>query len=259
MPEGQAVHWSVQEGIATVTLNRPHVRNALDDQSWAGLRAAVSECGEQGVRAMVLTGGDSFFSAGGDVSSMADPGERLTGAAERIQRAHGVFGLLSTAEFPVVAAVERYAIGVAWGLVLACDLVVAAKDAFFQAPFALRGLVADGATAWALPRAAGRHRAMRYLLLGERMPAPDAFEFGLVTELAEPGTATDVAHGFATRLAAGPSESNALTKSLVRQGGSVPPEAFLEAERLAVALAGHGRDSAEGRAAFLEKREPTFS
>ncbi|MBK1783118.1 enoyl-CoA hydratase/isomerase family protein [Prauserella cavernicola] len=259
MTEEHAVHWSVQDGIATVTLHRPQVRNALDDASWAALRTALTEFGEQRIRALVLTGGDRFFSAGGDVSSMADPGDRLTGAAERLQRAHGVFSLLSTAEFPVIAAVERYAIGVAWGLVLACDLVVAAEDAFFQAPFALRGLVADGATAWALPRAAGRHRAMRYLLLGERMPAREAFEFGLVTELAEPGTATTVANGFATRLAEGPRESNALTKSLVRQGGSVPPEAFLEAERLAVALAGHGRDSAEGRAAFLDKREPDFT
>ncbi|MFC4000090.1 enoyl-CoA hydratase/isomerase family protein [Prauserella oleivorans] len=254
-----AVRWAVTDGIGTVTLDRPDVRNALDDESWTLLADAVAELRAEHARAMVLTGGDRFFSSGGDVSSMGGAGGRVAAAADRLQRGHHVFRQLAAAEFPVVAAVERYAIGVAWGLALACDLVVAARDAFFQAPFALRGLVADGASAWTLPRTAGRHRAARYLLLAERMPATEAYDLGLVTELAEPGSATAVATELARRLAAGPADATALTKSLIRQGENVPLEAFLEAERLAVALAGHSNDAAEGRAAFREKREPRFS
>ena len=246
--------------VATIRIDRPEVRNAFDLQTWRELSEAFTAVRhDTSLRAVVLTGGDSFFSAGGDMSTMQGPLRGLTAPVERLSLAHDVIRGIATLAVPVIAAVEKYAIGVAWGLVLSCDLVVAGESAFFQAPFAMRGLVADAGTAWSLPRRLGHQRAMRYLLLSERMPTVEAYELGLVSHLAEDGRATSTAVEVARRLAGGPSESNALTKSLVSRSGSLDLQGFLEAERVAVALGAHGKNAIEGRAAFTERRTPEFS
>lgn len=253
------VQLSKTGAVATITLNRAEVRNAFDLEMWQGLAVSLRNVGrDDQVRAVVLTGGKSFFSAGGDVSSMRGGGSKLTAPVERLAVAHEVLHEIEALDAPVIAAVERYAIGVAWGLALACDLLVAGRSAFFQAPFALRGLVADGATAWSLPRRLGHQQAMRYLLLGERMPAEDAHRAGLVSHVVDDGQATTVAGELAEELARGPAESNAITKSLARRSESLGLHQFLEAERVAVALGAHGHDAVEGRTAFTEKRPPEF-
>ncbi|MEQ3552999.1 enoyl-CoA hydratase/isomerase family protein [Pseudonocardia nematodicida] len=248
----------VAPGVTTLRLHRPHRRNALDIATLDLLLAALRDAERRGDAAVVLTGGDAYFSSGGDVGSMPTAADGLFGAASRLARAHEVIETIGRSDLVVVAAVEGYAVGVAWGLVLACDLVVAADDAFFAAPFAARGLTADGGTAYHLPRLLGPQRAARHLLLGERLGAVDAAGAGMVSELVPPGTATVRARATADRLAAGPRESNALTKRLTAHTRAELP-AFLAAERTAVALAGHGRDAAEGRAAFAAKREPRFT
>lgn len=260
MTAAEAVHWQVgSDQVATIRLDRPEVRNALDELAWHELLDAVRAVGREDVRAVVLTGGDSFFSAGGDVRSMPGPESHLMAPAQRLAAGHEVIRGLVAMNAPVIAAVERYALGAAWGLVLACDLVVAGRAAFFQSPFALRGLVADAGIAWQLPKALGHQRAMRYLLLAERLPAPEALELGLVSHLVPDGEATSSALEIAARLALGPGESNALTKSLAHRGQGTELTGFLREELVAVALAGHGRDAAEGRAAFVEKRNPDFT
>jgi 2-(1,2-epoxy-1,2-dihydrophenyl)acetyl-CoA isomerase len=250
---------AIQGPVATITLRRPEVRNAFDQEMWQGLLASLRDVRRDArIRAVVLTGGDSFFSAGGDVSSMKGSGGSLTEPVERLAIAHEVLREIAASDAPVIAAVEKYALGVAWGLVLGCDLVVAGRSAFFQAPFALRGLVADAATAWSLPRRLGQQRAMRYLLLAERMSVEAAHVVGLVSHVVDDGKGTATAAELAGELARGPRESNALTKSLARRSESLDLEAFLEAERIAVALGAHGDDAAEGRIAFTEKRPPEF-
>ena len=245
--------------VATITLHRPDVRNAFDREMWQGLLTSLRDVRHDArIRAVVLSGGGSFFSAGGDVSSMQGAGGTLTGPVERLTIAHEVLREIAASDAPVIAAVEKYALGAAWGLVLGCDLVVAGRSAFFQAPFALRGLVADAATAWSLPRRLGRLQAMRYLLLAEQMPVEEAHAAGLVSHVVDDGKANAAAKELAEKLSHGPSESNALTKSLARRSESLDFEAFLEAERIAVALGAHGDDAAEGRTAFIEKRPPEF-
>lgn len=247
------------KGITTLRLDRPEARNALDLQTWTELSDALAICGsDQSLRVIVLTGGGTSFSAGGDLSSMPSPGPRLTTPVERLSVAHQVVLQLADMEVPVVAAVERYAVGAAWGLALACDLVVAGEQAFFQAPFARRGLVADTGTGWHLARRIGYQRAMRYLWLAERMTAQTAYELGLVSHLAPDGEVTAEALRIAAVLAGGPGESNALTKSLARRSASLGLRDYLEAERIAFALAAHGNDAQEGLSAFIERREPSF-
>lgn len=245
-------------GVSVLRLNRPHRRNALDAPTLDALRAGLADAARRRDAAVVLTGGDDFFSSGGDVASMPGPEAGVLGPAERLTTIHELVLSMVRADQVVVAAVERYAIGAAWGIVLACDLVIAGEDAYFRAPFAARGLTADAGTAYHLPRRLGQQRAAAHLFLGEPLTARDARAAGLVTETVPSGSATARALDIAATLAAGPSQSNALTKSLLAQDRADLAQ-FLAAERTAMALAGHGPNAQEGRAAFLERREPRFS
>lgn len=245
-------------GTTTYRIDRPERRNALDAGVLHGLVDALHAAEERGDAALVVTGGPSYFSSGGDVASMPTADDGLQGAARRLELVHDVIRAFTGSDVVVVAAVEGYAVGAAWGVVLACDVVVAAEDAWFAAPFAARGLAADAATAYHLPRRLGHQRAAAHLYFGERLTAPDAYAAGLVSRLVPAGLATETALELAGRLADGARETNALTKSLVTRGRTGELADFLTAERTAVALAGHGAESREGRAAFLERREPSF-
>ena len=254
------VHSRVDDdGVAVVTLDRPQARNALDWAAWESLGGQLAELDRDDVRAVVLTGGDRWFSAGGDVTSMgSNPGQGVTAPAARVRLVHRVVRALTTCRAPVIAAVEGFAVGAAWGLVLSCDLVVASREAFFAAPFAQRALVADAGLARSLSRHLGHQRAAELLLLGERLPAARAHELGLVNRLVAPGEATDSALALARQLAAGPADAIRLTTSLLRRAPDRTLDDFLDDEHLAVALNGHSPDLAEGRQAFLEKRPPRF-
>lgn len=247
-----------EDGVAVVTLDRPEVRNALDWDAWESLGQTVLDLHRDEVRAVVLTGGDRWFSAGGDVATMGAYGDRVTAPAARVRLAERAVRALTSCRAPVIASVEGFAVGAGWGLVLACDLVVASREAFFSAPFASRALVADAGLAWVLSRHVGHQRAAELLLLGERLPAVAAHELGLVTRLVEPGQAQDHALDLARQLAAGPADAVQLTTSLLRRAPALGLDAFLDEEHLHVALNGHSADVAEGRQAFLDRRPPRF-
>ncbi|WP_101523431.1 enoyl-CoA hydratase/isomerase family protein [Nocardioides houyundeii] len=247
-----------QDGVTTLRLNRPHRRNALDAATVDLLRAGFAEAAQRGDAAVVLTGGEEFFSSGGDVASMAGADAGVFAPAARLAKIHDLINSMVGADQLVIAAVERYAIGASWGIVLACDLVVAAEDAYFLAPFAARGMTADAGTGFHLPRRLGHQRAAAHLYLGERLGAAGALEAGLITETSPSGQATARALELAARLANGPKQSNAITKSLLNHDRAGLAQ-FLRGERAAMALAGHGPDAREGQTAFLERREPHFS
>lgn len=247
-----------EDGVAVVTMQRPAVRNALDREAWSALGEAFRALSRDGVRAVVFTGGDQWFSSGGDVTTMRLTGDRVTDAGARVRLAEDVVRAIVECSAPVVAAVEGFAVGAAWGLVLACDVVVASRSSFFMAPFIQRGFIADAGLAWALPRRLGHQKAAGLLLLGERLPAPEAAELGLVSRLVEQGNAQQEALAVAAALAAGPQDSITLTKRLLHQAQDMSLDAFLDVEHLTVGLNAHGRDAAEGHRAFVEKRSPRF-
>jgi 2-(1,2-epoxy-1,2-dihydrophenyl)acetyl-CoA isomerase len=249
-----------ESGVVVITIDRPAVRNALADETLLELDDAFARCADDdAVAAVVLTGAGAAFCAGGDLRAPRRSGHGALGPAWRIARAERAVLTLATMRKPTIAAVEGPAVGAGWGLAQACDLVVAARDAFFAAPFVLRGLVPDGGTAWFLTQALGRHRASELLLLGERLSAPDAAQAGLVNRLVEPGTALDSALELARRLAAGPADALAFAKFLVRRSTTSGLESVLEDELASAALNLHGPDSLEGRRAFAEKRAPAFA
>lgn len=260
MSEPQVLVERPEPGVTVLTLNRPSVRNAVGWQTWEELGAAIAEAArDDACRTVVLTGAGEAFCAGGDVKSSPSRGSGLGAPAARLLVGQRVLDDLLKLPKPVLAAVEGPAVGVGWSLALACDLVVAARDAVFGAPFVLRGLVPDGGAAWFLTRALGRQRASALLLTGERLAAPDAAGAGLVARLAEPGAALATAVEMAATLARGPAEALRLTKGMIRSALDLPLERFLEVEWLSATLDITGPDAAEGRAAFVEKREPDFS
>ncbi|MDG5485956.1 enoyl-CoA hydratase/isomerase family protein [Mycolicibacterium gadium] len=230
------------DGIAVISLNRPAQRNALRYESWSELSAALTSASE--ARGVVITGAQGFFSAGGDLKTGPAHGTGPMGPAGRVEHAQRVMEQLRSVSVPTVAAVEGAAVGLGWSLALSCDLVVAARDAFFSAPFVTRAVVPDGGLAWRLTQQVGRHRASSLLLRGSRLTAEDAHHLGLVTDLAEPGTAVDGAITIARSLAEYDQGAIELTKRLIAAAEAAQLAAFHPLE-LAVATVAQQRSASE--------------
>ncbi|MBI2703525.1 hypothetical protein A9W98_19430 [Mycobacterium gordonae] len=260
MNESEVLLDRPRPGVAVITLNRPRARNALGWRTWNELGEAIETvAADDDCHAVILTGAGNAFCAGGDVKTSPARGKGLGAPAARLLVGHRVLESLLKLPKPVLAAVEGPAVGAGWSLALACDLVVAASDAVFAAPFVTRGLVPDCGAAWFLTRAVGRQRAAALLLGGERLSASQAAGVGLVSQLTEPGVALTVATDLAAGLARGPAEALRLTKGMIRSALELPLERFLELEWLSATLDLTGPDAAEGRAAFTAKRDPDFS
>ena len=247
----QLVVTETRDVVRIITLNRPAQRNALRYESWTALdRELAAVRVSPDLRAVVLTGAEGFFSAGGDLKSGPAWGSGPLSPAARVEHAQEVLRRVRGLPLPVVAAVEGAAIGLAWSLVLACDLVVVATDAYFAAPFVARAVVPDGGLAWYLTHHLGRHRASDLLLRGARLPAEEAVRIGLATETAAPGTALERAVASALEVAQGEAGALEMTKRLITAAEAAQLVGF-EPHELAMAVVAQQRNAAgEGRADF---------
>lgn len=244
-----------REGAAlVVTLNRPAARNALDRQSALAVAVALDQLDADASLAVgILTGAGGVFSSGMDLKAFQRTGERPEVPGR------GLAGLTRRPPVkPLLAAVEGYALAGGFELVLACDLVVAARDASFGLPEVRRGLIAGSGGLLRLPRRIPAAIAMEYALTGGVMPAADAYRWGLVNRLCEPGEALAGSLELAARIIANGPLAVRITKELVtRAGADADPESWLrQDERLARVLA--SPDAAEGAAAFVQKRPPVW-
>jgi enoyl-CoA hydratase/carnithine racemase len=250
------VRTEAQDGIAVLALDRADKRNALNAELRRDMIAAVEAAlANDAVRALILTGAGGHFCAGGDIDSM-DGMTPQTGRA-RMKDGQRLVRLLYDCEKPVVAAVEGFAVGAGAGLALLADAIVAAKGATMGFPFFRVGLVPDFALLHSLPRRVGAAKARDLLLFARMVPAKDAVAIGLADHLAPKGEAVTRAMELARELAAMPPHAFGLAK---RQLALAPLsfEAALEAEAMAQSLSFLSEESAEGRAAFREKRAPKF-
>ena len=245
-------------GVATVTLARGP-RNAIDGRMADDLEAAlVALRDDDTVGSIVLTGAGAAFSGGGDLKDMGVDFDDSPAVREFVAACHRAILAIASIEKPVIAAVNGDAAGAGWSLALACDLVVASREARFIMAFVRVGAVPDLGAAWFLPRLVGPHKAREWMLLGDVVSAEEAHRLGVVNRLVDPGEALPSAHDLARRLADGPRRSIGLTKQMVGRYATTTLEAALEHEAYAQALAFQTEDFREGVKAFIEKRRPVF-
>jgi 2-(1,2-epoxy-1,2-dihydrophenyl)acetyl-CoA isomerase len=251
-----------RDGVATIELDRPEAMNAWDKQFGEQLRAAVEEvAGDDAVRAVVITGAGRAFSAGADLKAGFDPtpeGFPDVGAALR-ERYHPIIVGIREMPKPVIAAVNGPAAGIGCSLALACDLVLIAESAYLLLAFVNIGLVPDGGSSLLIPARVGFARAAEMAMLGERIPAATALDWGLVNRVVPDGELRGAADALADRMAAGPTRSYAGTKRQLnswlysRMHEQLELEASIQHE-----LAASG-DFQEGVMAFVEKRPARFA
>lgn len=242
--------------VRIVTLNRPHLKNAINLELRYALADALEAAdADPGVRAIVLTGADGAFCSGGDISTMMrQPRHETTARAQAAQR---IIRALWHTPKPVVAAVEGPAFGAGTALALACDRVVAASDATFATTFTGVGLAGDMGIFASLPARVGAPRARQMLMLGSRVKGAEAGAIGLVDRVVGAGEALEAALEDAATLAAGPPLALGVIKQML-SGEPRHPLAVLDLEVRNQTGLWDTNDFAEGVAAFAEKRRPVF-
>ena len=239
-----------------VTLARPDTLNALNAELVDALRAAVDALPGEGARCLLLTGEGRGFSSGADLAGSglpADVGAALEAHFNPLMEA------LAALPIPVVTAVNGVAAGAGCSLALAGDLILAGKSAYFLQAFINIGLVPDAGANWLLPRFVGRARAMEMMMLGERVPAATALEWGLVNRVVEDAVLMEEARDLAQRLAAMPTRALGLIRRLARETEAASFSEALKAERIAQREAGETEDFRAGVVAFLGKTTPVFN
>jgi 2-(1,2-epoxy-1,2-dihydrophenyl)acetyl-CoA isomerase len=256
---------TVADGVATIELNRPETLNAWNVRFGEELMSAIERCREdEAVRAVLLTGAGRGFSSGADLRELGGgattPEERPDGVYKQLTEVyHPIMASIRELPKPVVAAVNGPAVGIGCSLALCSDLIVAAESAYFLLAFVNIGLVPDGGSSLWLPTRIGMTRAMELCLLGERLPAAKALEWGLINRVVADADLRAEAGALAARLAAGPTRSYAGTKRQLNNwlyanmGEQLELEAQIQREMAA------SEDSLEGAMAFVEKRPPRFA
>lgn len=252
-------------GVALVTINRPEARNAITEpgHSAAFVQLADEVTRDFSIRAVVLTGAGKAFCAGGDVKNMRDriglfagiPFEQRNGYRTTVQR---IARALDAVEVPMVAAINGPAIGLGLDIACMCDIRVAAEGAILAESYVKLGIVPGGGGAWLLPRVIGVARASQMLLTGDRIDAPTALSYGLVSEVLPRDEVVPRALEIAHRIAANPVHATRLAKKLMKEGRDMSLDAHLEMAAAYQALCHHTEDHHEAIAAFLEKRPPEF-
>jgi 2-(1,2-epoxy-1,2-dihydrophenyl)acetyl-CoA isomerase len=259
-----SVLYAANAGVATITLNRPKVLNALDGAMAEALAEALYAAErDAGVRAVLLTGAGGGFMAGGDIRTfhgwLDTPKAEIGGRFEHlIHDFHQTLVLMRRLPKPIVARVHGPVAGAGMSLLMACDLAVAAEDAFFTLAYCHLGTSPDGGSTWFLPRHVGMKKAAEMALLGDRFGAAEALRLGLVNEVVPAAELEARAAALAQRLASGPAAAYAATKRLLQQSLNTSFESQLQAEAEAFARCAASDDFAEGVRAFVEKRPPRF-
>jgi 2-(1,2-epoxy-1,2-dihydrophenyl)acetyl-CoA isomerase len=264
MSEYETVVVERRGGAATILLNRPESMNAWNRQFGLDLRAAVEALAEDDdVRAVCLTGAGRGFSSGADLKDMGEREERTPDGRPDVytvltERYHPIIRTIRTMPKPVVAAVNGPAVGIGLSLALAADLVVAKESAYFLLAFVNIGLVPDGGSSLFVPTRVGFARAAEMAMLGERIPAPQALEWGLINRVVPDAAFEAEVEGLVDRLAAGPTRSYAGTKRQLNAWLFARMEEQLELEaQVQREMAGSG-DFVEGVLAFMQKRGAAF-
>lgn len=252
----------VEQGVMTITLNRPDRLNSFNDLMHQQLAACLTQAErDDNVRCLLITGAGRGFCAGQDLNDRnVDPSGPAPDLGLSVERFYNpLVRRLAALPKPVIAAVNGVAAGAGATLALGCDIVLAARSANFVMAFSKLGLVPDCGGSWFLPRVAGRARAMGLTLLGEKLSAEQAAQWGMIWQLVEDAELADTSRQLARHLATQPTFGLGLIKKALQVSETNGLDAQLDLERDYQRLAGRSDDYREGVSAFLTKRPPQFS
>ena len=261
-PQLETIEVDVTDGVATITLNRPDKRNAINMQLHQDLAAALRHVQrDRSVRALLITGRGAGFCAGQDLTEFMMAKADATFRVDEHVRStfNRTIMTLRGMEIPVIAAVNGVAAGAGWSLALAADIRFASEDASFTQAFSKIGLVPDTGSTWFLPELIGTSRTLELAFTGDRIDATRALDWGLVNFVVPADELLDRAREYATRLAAMPTLALGITKRAVYRATTTTLEDALEYEAQVQQRAAQSDDHVEGVTAFLEKREPAFT
>jgi 2-(1,2-epoxy-1,2-dihydrophenyl)acetyl-CoA isomerase len=260
--ELKTIDYAVTDAVATVCLNRPDVRNAIDmEMAEETLDVARRIAADDSIRAVLICGNGSALTVGGDIDYfLARSGERFgTLFAQMITPFHEAFRVLSRVDAPIVTAAHGAVAGGGLGFVYAADLVIAAEDTKFVTAFAALGLSGDGGGTWHLPRLIGPRRAAEAYLRNRPIDAPEALQWGLINEIVPAEKLRSRAEAVAQELATGPTQGFARMRALLRDSWRNDLSTQLQAEIEAIRLTGDTADAARAIADFAAKRRSEFA
>ncbi len=258
------VELQIDQGVATLTLNRPKALNALNGEMAEGLLLALEQLRQEpGLRAVILRGAGDHFMAGGDIGYFHQclqmgPQERRPAISQVIDQVHQVTLGLRQLSVPVIAAIRGSVAGFGVSLVACADLAIASEEARFCQAYLQIGTTPDGGNTYFVPRLLGLKKAMELTLLNDRFDARQAEQLGLINRVVTVEEFEPTLQKLVQRLCAGPAEAIARAKQLFNSSLSNTLEQQLEAERESFADSSLTPDFAEGIQAFLEKRLPRF-
>jgi enoyl-CoA hydratase/carnithine racemase len=251
---------SRRDATLILAISNPGARNALHpDMYAAAIETLTTAERDSSIRAVVLTGADNFFSAGGNLRRLLENRSKDPGVqAASIDDLHGWIQAIRDCPKPVIAAVEGAAAGAGFSLALACDMIVAGASAKFLMAYVQAGLTPDGGASWFLARALPRQLASEILLEGKAVPAARLHELGLINRVVADGTALDNALDWADELARLSPNAMEHIKSLLHEAQDNSLAAHFDAEKRHFVASLFHQDAQEGITAFLEKRKPDY-
>jgi 2-(1,2-epoxy-1,2-dihydrophenyl)acetyl-CoA isomerase len=254
------LNYAVHEGVATITLNRPHVMNALDADMIGRLRGACEAAREDAAaRVIVLRGNGPAFLAGGDVSLFRANLPNLPAMVEQLAaQLHHAIVALREAPKPVLASVHGAVAGAGLSLLAAADLAIASAETKFTLAYSKIATSPDGGSTYFLPRIVGTRKALELMMLADNFDAQTALDLGLVNWVVPAAELASATEKIAGRLVSGPTIAYGETKALVNRTFERTLTAQLAAEAEAFARCARTQDLAEGVTAFVEKRKPEF-
>ena len=245
-------------GICTITLNRPEVYNALNDEITFELQDALKQASrDEQVRVVVLTGEGKAFCSGQDLKA-SQKAEKRSFIDSLHNRYNPIVRAIRDMPKPVIARVNGVAAGAGCSLALACDLIVAVEDAQFIEVFINIGLVPDSGSSYFLPRSVGLPRAFELATMGTRLKASEAVAMGLINKAVPADQLDQEMSKFTSYYASAPTRAIGLIKKMLRKGVTSSLDEVLDYEAYCQEIAGNSSDYKEGVTAFLEKRKPVF-
>ncbi len=261
MSDYENILFNITDGLATITLNRPDRLNALSNGMKADMLSAIRKISmpDSGVRCLLITGSGRGFCAGADLAESGLGGSASDPGANLMETYHPLLLEIAELKIPVVSAVNGVAAGAGMSIAISADIVIAAKSAYFLQAFVNIGLVPDAGSTYVLPRLIGNAKAKAMMMLGDKVPAETALEWGMIYDVVDDDTLSATATAIAQKLAKGPTQALSGIRHLIRNSMNNSFSEQMQAEAMTQRAAGRTSDCAEGVTAFLQKREANFT